>query len=161
MKLSIVVACSRNLVIGRRLDLPWRLPDDLKRFKALTVNHPVIMGRKTFESIGRPLPDRKNIVITRQKDFSLAEVESASSLAEAIELCGSAAEIFIIGGGEVYKMALPQVNRIYLTLVEAEIEGDVFFPDWMKKGFFQVSEEFHPADEKHAFPFRFLVLDRK
>lgn len=161
MKLSIVVACSKNRVIGRGLELPWRLPNDLKRFKALTLGHPVIMGRKTFESIGRPLPDRKNIVITRQKDFCPQGVETVGSMEEALELCRLVDEVFIIGGGEIYKMALPQVNRIYLTLVDAEIDGDVFFPDWTTKGFSEVSEEFHPADEKHAFAFRFLVLDRK
>ncbi len=160
MRLSIVVACSKNRVIGKDNQLPWRLPDDLRRFKAITAGYPVIMGRKTFESIGKPLPQRENIVITRQKDFRPAGVQVAGSLEEAIELCGSASEVFIIGGAEIYRLALSRTDRIYLTSVESEIEGDAYFPDWSGEGFVPISEEKHAADERHALPFSFLVLDR-
>lgn len=161
MNLSIIVACSKNRVIGRDLQLPWRLPDDLQRFKALTLGHPVIMGRKTLDSIGRPLPGRQNIVITRQQGYCPEGVKVVHSLEQALSDCRSASEVFIIGGGEIYQLALPQVRRIYLTWVDVEIEGDAFFPDWSQENFVQVSEETHPVDEKHAFPFKFLILEKR
>lgn len=156
----MIVACSRNRVIGKNLQLPWRLPDDLKRFKELTLGHPVIMGRKTFESIGKPLPGRKNIVITRQKSFGPDGVKTVSSLDEALEVISGVSEAFIIGGGEIYQMALSRADRIYLTWVDAEVDGDAYFPDWSREGFVEVSQEVHPIDERHALPFRFLILDK-
>lgn len=160
MNLSIIVACSKNRVIGRDLQLPWRLPDDLRRFKSLTIGHPVIMGRKTFDSIGRPLPGRENIVITRQQGYCPAGVKVVHSLEEALSFCSSASQAFIIGGGEIYQLALSRVRWIYLTWVDVEIEGDAFFPDWSQENFVQVSEEAHPVDDQHAFSFKFLVLEK-
>src|SRR3989338_2936482 len=144
-KISIVVAVSRQNAIGRGNDLLFRISDDLKRFKALTKGHSVIMGRKTYESIGRPLPERTNIIITRNPDFKAEGCVVVSSLEEAIAkassllppssewgLKGGVEEIFIIGGGEIFKQAMPLIDKIYLTIVESDAEGDVFLFDWRK-----------------------------
>ena len=156
--LSLVVACARNRAIGLKNQLPWRLPDDLKRFKELTTGAPVIMGRKTFESIGRPLPNRRNLVITRQVDFSSAGIETAASLEAAIELCSGTEQVFVIGGAEIYRLALPHADRIYLTWVESEVEGDAFFPEGRSEEFDLVSRKEHPADDRHSVPFSFQTL---
>ncbi len=132
-RISAIVALNKNRAIGRKNELIWRIPEDLRRFKALTTGHAIVMGRKTFESIGRALPDRKNIVITRDKSLpSAGSLVFAHSIDEAI---GEARktdpeEIFIIGGGEIYKNALGVTDRLYITLVESDLEGDVFFPDY-------------------------------
>src|SRR5688572_24314058 len=132
MRISLIVAMAENRVIGRNNQLPWHLPADLKHFKSLTTGHSVIMGRKTFESMGKPLPNRRNIVITRQANFRADGVDTAHSLEEAISLAKGDAEIFVIGGAEVFRDALNGADRLYLTLIHATIEGDVFFPevDW-------------------------------
>ena len=122
--LSLIVAASRNGVIGAGGKLPWRLPADLKRFKEITLGHPILMGRKTFESIGKPLPGRANIVITRQKGFQACGATVAHSLEEALQICEGRDEVFVIGGAEIYKEALPLANRIYLTRIEQDFEGD-------------------------------------
>lgn len=130
-KISLIVAQSENRVIGREGKLPWNLPEDLKRFKAITSGHPVVMGRKTYESIGRLLPKRTNVIITRSKDYRVAGAEIAHSLKEALALAAEAPggeEIFVIGGGEIFSEVLPQAERIYLTEVHANIEGDAYFP---------------------------------
>lgn len=124
MMVSLVVAASRNGVIGAGGKLPWRLPADLKRFKEITLGHPIIMGRKTFESIGKPLPGRTNIVITRQKGFQACGATVAHSLEEALQICEGQEETFVIGGAEIYKEALPQAARIYLTRIDQDFEGD-------------------------------------
>lgn len=161
-KLSLVVACSRNGVIGKENGLPWRLPNDLRRFRAITYGHPVIMGRKTFESIGRPLPGRENIVISRNPSFASEGVRVVRSLEDAIEpFAGRDQELFVIGGAEIYRLALASAWRIYLTSIEADVEGDAYFPDWESKKFRLVSDEPHPADDQHAFAFRFKVLERQ
>jgi len=142
--ISLVVAMTENRVIGIENRLPWHIPEDLKRFKKITSGHPIIMGRKTFESIGRPLPNRTNIVITRNKDYRAEGVVSCFSLEEAIEWAGrapGAGEIFVIGGGEIFKQALPKADRIYLTIVEWPFEGDAFFPAFDEKKFREVSQE--------------------
>src|SRR3989338_6339012 len=142
-KISIVVAVTKkDTAIGNGGKLLFRISDDLKRFKALTKGHPVIMGRKTFESIGRPLPERTNFVITRNPDYKVANIIAVHSLEEAIKKASSLlppseeghrqSEIFIIGGGEIYKQALPYTDKLYLTLVDSDAEGDVFFPDWRR-----------------------------
>ena len=131
--LSLVVAMSENRVIGVDNRLPWSIPEDLKRFKKITSGHPIVMGRKTFESIGRPLPNRTNIVITRNKDFRSDGVATCFSLEEALEWAAKAPgaeEICIIGGGEIFKKALPICDRIYLTEVKWPFEGDAYFPDF-------------------------------
>lgn len=131
---SIIVAVSENGIIGKDNDLPWKISEDLKRFKELTKGHPVIMGRKTHESIGRILPDRLNIVITRDKDVSYNGCITVNSISDAIRKAGNDKEIFIIGGGEIYKKSLGFVDRIYLTKVHQTVEGDTYFPtlnsDW-------------------------------
>lgn len=126
--ISLIVAHSRNYVIGHRGTIPWHLSDDLKRFKSLTLGHVIIMGRKTYESIGRPLPNRTNIVVTRNKAFRESGVQVANSLKQAIELAGNESEIFVIGGGEIYKQALKKADKVYATIIDAEIEGDTYFP---------------------------------
>lgn len=159
--ITLVVATSQNRAIGKDNQLLWHLPEDLKHFKRITSGHAVIMGRKTFESIGKPLPNRRNIIVTRQADYQVAGAETASSLAQAFKLCENDKEVFILGGAEIYKQSLPHADRIYLTLVEAEMEADTFFPpindqEWGQKvlGTFE-------QDERHPFAFRFLLLERR
>ncbi|MCM2279455.1 MAG: dihydrofolate reductase [Oligoflexia bacterium] len=162
-RLSLVVACGRNREIGRDNRLLWSLPDDLKRFREITSGHPVILGRKTHESIGRALPGRRNIVISRQPGYAPAPgAETAASLREALELASEpgGGEIFVIGGAEIYRLALPEAGRIYLTRVEGSFEADTFFPAWTAEEFVETSREWHGRDERHAFEFSFLVLDR-
>ena len=132
---SLVAALARNRVIGAGNRLPWHLPEDLRRFKRLTMDAPVVMGRKTHESIGKALPGRRNIVVTRQPDARFAGCEVAGSLDAALALAGDVPEVFVIGGAELYRLALPRADRLYLTLIDADYEGDTFFPgfdpaDW-------------------------------
>lgn len=160
MLVSIIVAAAQNNVIGRGNDLPWRLPDDLKRFKALTLGKPVIMGRKTYVSIGRPLPQRHNIVISRQPGLTLPDCTVVSSLDGALAAAGDAAEAMVIGGAEIFAQVLPRTDRIYLTRVHANVEGDTFFPELVSEDWIELDSEYHPADDRHAFPFTFLQLRR-
>ncbi len=153
MRISLIAAMSRNRVIGMDNQLPWHLPEDLRRFRALTSGHPVIMGRKTFASIGKPLPHRQNIVISRQKGLEIAGAAVLSSLDEAFSCCASNEEVFVIGGAEIYCLALPKADRIYLTLVDREIEGDAFFPEWPK-------ETFRETEREDRDGFSFLLLER-
>ncbi len=158
--ISIIVAASENDVIGRQGDLPWRLSDDLKHFKAITMGKPIIMGRKTWESIGRPLPGRQNIVITRQRDFTAEGCDVVASLDDAIAAAGDAEEIVVIGGSQVYALALPLAERIYLTRVHADVEGDASFPAVDATRFSLVADEHHKADERNEYDFSFRVYDR-
>jgi dihydrofolate reductase len=163
MRISLIVAAAQNGVIGRDNQLIWRLPDDLKQFKRLTTEHPIIMGRKTFDSIGKPLPNRTSIVITRNKGWSFEGVVVVNSVKEAVEAAKSTEtdEAFVIGGAEIYRLTLPLANKIYLTEVQADFEGDAYFtiPDMEK---WQEESRFHhPADEKHATAFDFVELVRK
>lgn len=128
MTLSIIVAMAENRIIGKDNRLPWHLPEDLKHFKEITMGKPVIMGRKTYESIGRPLPGRENIVLTRNKSYQAKGAKVISSLQEAIKACPSAEEIFIIGGAELYKETLSKADRLYLTVIHKDFEGDAYFP---------------------------------
>jgi dihydrofolate reductase len=130
--LSLIVAVAENGCIGVENKLPWHLPEDLKRFREITRGHPVIMGRKTFESIGRPLPQRQNIVITRDPSYSAPGIQAVTSLEQAIELASATnpREIFVIGGAEIYRLAFPRADRLYLTVVHLEVRGDAFFPEW-------------------------------
>ncbi len=147
-------------LIGRAGGLPWRLPDDLKRFKALTVGKTVIMGRKTYDSIGRALPDRRNIVITRAAEFAAAGAEIAGSLEAALALCREDQNVMIIGGAEIYRIALPLADRIELTRIEAVVAGDVFFPLLASWEWREVAREAHPADARHLLPMSFVTLER-
>lgn len=164
MIVSIIVAASENNAIGLNNQLLWRLPNDLKFFKQTTWAMPVIMGRKTFESLsGKPLNGRLNIVITRQSDWNAAGVQKAGSLEEAFSVAAANhyKESFVIGGGELYAAALPQANNIYLTRVEATMDGDTFFPVIDTNDWEMVMDEAHAVDEKHAFPYRFQKLIKR
>ncbi len=160
-KISIVVAISTNHAIGKNNQLLWHLPADLKHFKEITTGHPIIMGRKTYDSIGRPLPNRRNIVITRNKDLQIAGVEMVSSVEEAISLCKQENEVFIIGGAEIYKHALPLTNRIYLTTVHQHYEADAFFPELDENEWLTIAQEAHEADEKNSVAYTFSTLEHK
>jgi dihydrofolate reductase len=158
--ISLIVAASTNNVIGVKGDLPWRLSDDLKRFKALTMGKPIVMGRKTYESIGRPLPGRQNIVITRQPNFPAEGCDVVTAPEAAIDAAGDADEIMIIGGSHIYNAFLPLANRIYLTRVLADVDGDAFLPEIDMKQWVMSSVERHSAGEKNDFDVEFTVLDR-
>jgi dihydrofolate reductase len=155
--IKIIVAMSENRVIGNNNELIWKLSSDLKRFKDLTTNNPVVMGRKTYESIGRPLPNRRNIIISRQPDYLVDDCEIVSSLEEALLLTNS--DCFIIGGGEIYKQSLEIVDKIYLTLVHKEFEGDTKFPE-LNKEWIEVSREDFNSDEKNEYNYSFIEYDR-
>lgn len=158
--ISLVVAAARNNVIGKGNALPWDLPNDLKHFREVTAGHTVIMGRKTFESIGRPLPKRRNIVITRQEGYQPEGVEVVDSLDAAVAAVPPSDEVFVIGGGEIFKQALPIADRVYLTRVEADIEGDAFFPELEPKEWRETSRQEGIVDEKNALAHTFLTFDR-
>ena len=164
MSISIIVAASENGVIGRDGALPWHLPADLKRFKKLTLGHAVIMGRKTYqsilESLGRPLPKRRSVVLSRDPDYQAPGAELASGLEQALALLAGDDETFVIGGASVFAEALPKADRLYLTRVHAEVEGDVFFPEVDLSSWNLISEERHEADDRHAYPFSFLDYER-
>ncbi|MDN5287033.1 MAG: dihydrofolate reductase [Mucilaginibacter sp.] len=159
MTISIIVAIAKNHAIGKDNKLLWYLPNDLKHFKDVTSGHTVIMGRKTYESVGRPLPKRRNIVITRQ-DISIEGCEAVPSIDEALERCENEEEVFIVGGAEIYRQAVPLTDRIYLTIIDHEFDGDTFFPelnpaDWKEKE----RENFEP-DEKNKYSYSFITLER-
>jgi dihydrofolate reductase len=161
--ISLIVAASTNNVIGKDNQLLWSLPNDMKFFKNTTWAMPVLMGRKTYESLGKPLPGRLNIVITRQKDWKAAGVTVVNSLEESIKAAAAAdyKEAFIIGGGEIFKESMQSVaDRIYVTRVDAVLEGDAFFPELDSKQWKMVSEDSRAADAKHAFSYHFQLWER-
>ncbi len=160
-ELVLVAAMARNRVIGNQGDMPWRLPADLAHFKQVTLGHPVIMGRKTFESIGKPLPGRRNIVISRSRPRLPERVELADSLDTALSRCVDAQRVMIIGGGEIYRQALPLANRLELTLVDAEPDGDTVFPDYNLAQWTVEHMQARPCDEANAHRLVFLRLKRK
>jgi dihydrofolate reductase len=161
MRLALIVAMTPDRVIGRDGTLPWRLPADLRRFKRLTLGHAVIMGRRTFASIGKPLFGRDNIVLTRQRDFAAPGCRVAHSAEEALELARTAAGVFVIGGAEVYAAFLPQAERIYLTLVQAPLPGDTRFPALVPEEWREVERSEQPADAENPHACTFLVLERR
>ena len=164
---TLVVAAARNSVIGRDGGLPWRLSSDLKRFKSNTIGRPVIMGRKTFQSIGKPLPGRDNIVVTRDKSFAPEGVFMAADIGEALELARArakamaASEICVIGGGEIYRQTFAMADRLVVTFVEADIEGDTHFPEIDSRLWREVSSESHPAGDKDSHATRHVVYERR
>lgn len=162
MRISLVVAVAENGVIGRAGALPWRLPDDSRRFRLLTTGHHVIMGRLTFESIGRPLPDRVNVVLTRGGRFSAEGVRVAADLAEGLAMARQAGETeaFVIGGTSVYAAALPIADAVHLTRVHAVVEGDARFPELDPAAWIETSREHHPSDARHAYAFTYTLLER-
>jgi dihydrofolate reductase len=158
--ISLVVAMARNRVIGRNNALPWRLSEDLKRFKATTLGKPILMGRKTFESIGKPLPGRRNIVLTRDPAWRADGVDVVRTVEEALQLTRESPELAVIGGAEIYRLTLPYADRVYLTRVEADVPGDTLFPELDVAQWSQAQAGTHPADERNQYPATFLVLDR-
>ena len=161
MTISIIAAIASNRVIGQNGRLPWYLPDDLKRFKSLTMGHHLLMGRKTYQSIGRPLPGRVTIVLSRQ-DLKLPEgVLLAHSLAESLRPVPEDRRLFVVGGAEVYKECLPFAHRLYLTMVQADFQGDVLFPEYNSLDWDLVEKEDHPVDDRHSVAFSFQIFERK
>jgi dihydrofolate reductase len=163
MKISMIVAVAKNQVIGNDNQLIWRLSEDLKRFKKLTTGHHILMGRKTFESIGKALPNRTNLVISRNASIEMTGVFCFTDIQKAIEFAkeNGEEELFVIGGGEIYRKLLPETDKIYLTKVHATPKGDTFFPELKEMDWNVVSEEAHLADEKNEFNFVFLDLERR
>ena len=160
MIVSLIAAVAENGVIGRSNAIPWHLPADLERFKARTTGHHIIMGRKTFESIGRPLPKRTSIVLSRNADYRPAGVLVAPTLDAALELASDDDEVFVIGGAEVYRPALPRADRLYLTIVHAAIEGDARFPEIDLDEWRLVEDERHEADDRHAYAYSFKSYEK-
>ncbi|KAB1156738.1 dihydrofolate reductase [Flavobacterium luteum] len=157
----LVAAAGKNNALGKNNDLIWHLPNDFKRFKALTSGHHIIMGRKTFESFPKPLPNRTHIVITRQKEYQPEGCIIADSIEKALEISPKSEDVFIIGGGEIYALGLPYANKIELTRVLDSFEADVFFPEIDLKEWKLVEEEFHPKDERHKYDFSYQTFIRK
>lgn len=159
-EIALIAAVSENGVIGVSGGLPWRLPDDLRHFKRLTLDHTVIMGRKTWDEVGRPLANRRNVVISRNPDFEAPGATVVPSLEEALALGATEPRVWIIGGGEIYRQALPLADRLVLTVVHATVEGDTTFPSLDGGAWALESEEHHPADDRHAHAFSFREYRR-
>jgi dihydrofolate reductase len=159
MIVSIVVAVAQNNAIGKDNKLLWHLPKDLKHFKEITTGGTVIMGRKTYDSVGRPLPNRRNIIITRQQ-IEIAGCEVVNSVEAALDLCRDEAEVFIVGGAEIYKQAMPLTDRIFLTIVHENFEADTYFPEIKEDIWKQTDRQDYEPDEKNPLPYSFMTLER-
>lgn len=159
--ITLIAAAAENNALGKNGDLLWHLPDDFKRFKALTTGHYIIMGRKTFESFPKPLPNRVHVIITRQSDYKAENCIVVGSLAEALKVCPVNEEVFVIGGGEIYALALAQADKIELTRVHGTFDADAFFPDFDTNDWKMQSSEYHPKDERHAYGFTFETFVRR
>lgn len=159
--ITLIVAASENNAIGINNQMPWHLPNDFKYFKRNTIEHSVLMGRKTFDAIGKALPDRRNIVITRNANFQGEDIDVANSIQEALLYCRDEREVFIIGGANIYQQALPLANKVLLTRVHTTIQGDAFFSELSSEEWELVSAEPHQADDKHTFDYTFEVYNRK
>ena len=160
-RLSIIVAMAKNRTIGVNNTLPWHIPQDLKHFKALTMGHHMIMGRKTFESIGKPLPGRTTVVVTRNRELKIDGCIMSRSLQEAITACENDEEIFIVGGAEIFEQALPLTDTMYVTEIQQEVEGDVHFPVFDKKLWREVSREHHSQEIPQPLEYHFVTYQRK
>jgi dihydrofolate reductase len=160
LQLSIIAALSENYVIGQQNQLPWHLPADLKHFKTITWGKPILMGRKTYESIGKALPGRRNIIITRNPQFQAEGCEITWSLEQALSLVKDSEEVMVIGGAELFAQALPKASRLYLTMIRHHFAGDCFFPPWDSKQWQEVERVDFAADDSFPYGFSFLVLDR-
>jgi len=158
--ITMIAAASENNVLGKDNDLVWHLPDDFKRFKTLTTGHPIIMGRKTFESFPKLLPNRTHIVITRNKDYASKEALVVHTMEEALAAAQNDSQPFIIGGGEIYQLGLSYAACIELTRVHGEFEGDAFFPEVNSREWVLIQEQYHEQDEKHLFPFTYQTFKR-
>ncbi|QSX32888.1 type 3 dihydrofolate reductase [Shewanella avicenniae] len=159
MHIAMIAAMAHNRVIGKDNQMPWHLPDDLRHFKAMTLGKPVIMGRRTFESIGRPLPGRCNIVVSRQQDYHADGITLVASLQDALLAAGQVEEVVVIGGGQLYREALPLAQRLYLTEIDLEVAGDTTFPEW-DDGSWQLESETLGESEK-GLKYRFISLMKK
>lgn len=164
MRISLIAALTRNRVIGKDNDLPWHLPDDMKYFMQTTKGHHVIMGRRNYDSIPekfRPLPNRVNIVVSRQRDLTLPGCQVVNSLEAAVDIARKAVEpeLFIIGGATIYRLGLPMANRLYLTEIDADLDGDTHFPAVNPSEWKEISRKHHTADDRHAYAFDFVIYD--
>ncbi len=159
--IKTIVAVSSNNVIGKDNDLLWHLPDDFKRFKELTTGHYIVMGRKTFESFPKPLPNRTHVIITRQAGYKKEGCIVVSSLEKAFQVIPDNEDTYIIGGGEIYKQSIDIIDVLEITRVHANFEGDTYFPEINEKDWLLVSEVYHPKDEKHAYDFTFQTFVKK
>ena len=159
-RLSLIVAMAKNRVIGINNTLPWHLPADLKHFKALTMGHHIVMGRKTYESIGKPLPGRTSVVVTRNADYSAPGVTVVDSLAAAIKACANDEEIFVIGGAEIFRQAIHIAQRIYLTEIDADIAGDTYFTELDQKEWHEINRTRYDPDERNKYPYHFVTYCR-
>ncbi|HHF2857056.1 type 3 dihydrofolate reductase [Vibrio diabolicus] len=159
MIISMIAAMADNRIIGKDNQMPWHLPADFAWFKRCTMGKPVVMGRKTYESIGRPLPGRLNIVISREETLKIEGVTTVTSIEQALDVAGDVEEVMIIGGGAIYAACLPMANKLYVTHIEAAIDGDTQFPDWGDQ-FKETYSETYQADEKNAYNMRFTVLEK-
>lgn len=160
MKINIIAAMAYNRLIGNKNQLLWHLPADLKHFKTLTMGKTIIMGRKTFESIGKALPGRINIVITRDSTFTAKDCLIAHSLEEAYQLCNKADEVFIIGGATIYQQALEHAHKMYITIVDGEFSGDCYFPEWAQQNWLLTNQEKHNADQNNPYNYSFYIYER-
>ena len=168
MKLAMIVAMAKNNVIGRDNDMPWHLPADLKQFKSITLGSPIIMGRKTYESIGKPLPGRLNIILSRNPELVIEGCKVVNSLDDALKIAKESnassdepkEEIFIVGGAYLYNSYISEIDTLYLTQIDAEIEGDTFFPDYTRFEWKETQRVERPADESNQYPLTFLTLER-
>jgi dihydrofolate reductase len=151
---------AKNRVIGANGTIPWHLPDELKLFKSITMGHHMLMGRRTWDSIGRLLPGRTTVIVSRQPGYHVAGAIVANTLEKAIAACGADEEIFVIGGAELFRSALPLADRIYLTIIDAEVEGDVYMPEFALEEWREVSSHEHAIDERHPYAYRHVVYDR-
>jgi dihydrofolate reductase len=160
VRISIVAALARNRAIGRDNTMPWRLPEDLKRFKRLTLGHAVIMGRKTFESIGSPLSGRNNIVLTRSRDWAPSGCVVAHTLESAIAAIDESQDAFVIGGAQIYALAMPLARRLYMTEIERDFDGDAFFPEFDRSHWREISRERHASGGPEGFDYAFVEYER-
>jgi dihydrofolate reductase len=158
--ITLIAARARNGVIGRNNQMPWKIPGEQAYFKRMTMGHPIVMGRKTWESIGRPLPGRRNIVVTRRRGYAAAGADVAGSLEEALALAGDAKEVFVIGGGQLYAEAMPRARRLLLTEIDADFDGDTFMPPPHRAQWRETSREDHPPTNDRAFGYSFVVYER-
>ncbi len=161
MKISLIAAMAHHRVIGKNNQLPWHLPADLKHFKALTTGKTVVMGRKTFEAIGKPLPNRKNIVLTRDTRWTSEGVVVLHTWEQVLETCNADEELMVIGGAQLYQQTLPMVSQLYLTMIDTEIEGDAYFPEWDANDWQVVERNEQGADEKNSYNMVFMTLKRR
>ena len=162
MRIAMIAAMANNRVIGKDNQMPWHLPADLKHFKKVTLGKPVIMGRKTYQSIGKALPGRRNIVISRQSDALTADADWVQSIEQALALVQHEAEVMIIGGAEIYRQVLPLADTLYITDIDLNVEGDAFFPDYRKAAnWLEVASESHQPDPQNPYSYHFRTLNRE